>query len=108
MNEKTAKELLKKSVIHTSDNFTNALMDQIEALPVKESPQLPLRRIAFVIGVLAVVIIALAYRSLYGWEIITTFSLNKTPILLGLTFVLLLAVNYMLRLQNTQNRLASF
>ncbi len=103
MNDKTTKHLLKKSMVKTSDNFTDALMEKIEAAPSPKTIKLPLGRIARLVAVIALVISAIVYRSLYYWEGTSALSTGKTPIFIGLTLVLLLAVNYVLRLQALQN-----
>lgn len=105
MKEETAKQLLKQSKVPTSAGFTDALMEQIEALPVRETPTFPLGRIAAWVGVIALVMSILVYRRLGAWEGFQAVSLGKTPLLIGVTLVLLLAVNYVLRLQRTQRKM---
>lgn len=103
MNEKTTKHLLKKSKVTTSDTFTDALMEKIEAAPAPKTSKLPLGRIAKLVAVIALVISVTVYRSLYYWEGMAAISISKTPIFIAFTLVLLLAVNYVLRLQALQS-----
>ncbi|MEM8927305.1 MAG: hypothetical protein AAGC45_03820 [Bacteroidota bacterium] len=103
MNAKDTKELLGKSIIETSDDFTNKLMLRIEAEKVKKKSFGWNFTLTF--SVLVFATLAMSFTSYqfmqYGITVFDTdFEIEGIPIFLTTTALLLLAINHVLRLNH--------
>lgn len=104
MNEKDTKELLEKSIIETSDDFTDKLMQRLEAAEVAEKTSV--WRFTPIFSVLIVVILTLSfafYKYLESGATLfqTGIEISRTPIFLIVTVLLLFAINHILKLNET-------
>ncbi|MEM6686646.1 MAG: hypothetical protein AAF617_12765 [Bacteroidota bacterium] len=108
MKEEQLKNLMQKSTVATSDDFTDALMQQLETL---EETQ-PIKLISFR-KIVAFSIASLVILSLIAYQYVTPFlselsgsvQINKTPIFAAFLLLCLLGLNYVLRLQRSYREL---
>ncbi|MEM6719747.1 MAG: hypothetical protein AAF611_10550 [Bacteroidota bacterium] len=108
MKEEQLKNLMQKSTVETSDNFTDALMQQLEMLEETKPIQLISFRkmIAFSVASLVIVsLIAYQYLAPFLSELSGSVKVTKTPIFAVCLLVCLLGLNYMLRLQQSYRKL---
>ncbi|WP_422860742.1 hypothetical protein ACOKFD_07885 [Flagellimonas sp. S174] len=103
MNEKDIKELLGKSIIKASDDFTDKLMLRLEAKKVTKKSFVSNFTLTF--SVLALAILAMSF-TLYKYMsdcftlFDTDFEIDRIPIFVTTTALLLLAINHVLRLNH--------
>ncbi len=111
MNEETAKKLIKKSTIPTSEDFTDKLFLKVEEEQAKkiestwgvQSLRYPMLALLVGGGVYFMVLFTGFLPKLEVFEY--KFQLNKIPFLVILLFALLLGANHVLRLQTILNNL---
>ena len=108
MKEESLKNLMQKSTVATSDDFTDALMQQLENLEETK----PIRLISFkkmmvlcVASLVIVSLIAFTYLAPFLSELSGTVKIARTPIFAAFLIVCLLGLNYILRLQQNYRKL---
>jgi len=105
MNEEKAKVLLKKSALKTTEDFTDDLMEQIEAKSAAQvQPNLPsikviLLTLALVVLLLSFLLFDTNFKFLSEIDIIG--SAHRTKLFTVLLFSVLLGVNHLLKMQHT-------
>ena len=109
MNEDQAKELLKKSALKTTANFTDRLMEQLEAKPAAQvQPNFPSITGTFVLlaGVLLLVSFILFYTDFkFLAEIKVMGNAYHTKFFVIFLFLVLLGANHLLKLQHRSKSL---
>lgn len=106
MNEKDTKELLEKSIIETSGNFSDKLMHRIEAEELEgETSVWSFKSVFSVLVVVVAVVSFVLYKYLESGIIF--FENRRTPIFAAITILLLLAINYVLKLYEEYNMFKS-
>lgn len=105
MNENQAKKLLKKSALQTTENFTDRLMEQIDAAHViQELPLFPsIKEVVLITGVVMLLLSFLIFNTnfRYDLEIGNVFSISRTKLFLAVLFLVVLGVNYILKLYHS-------
>ncbi|MEZ4778574.1 MAG: hypothetical protein R2786_04255 [Flavobacteriaceae bacterium] len=111
MNEEQAKILLKKSALQTTENFTDNLMEQIEATPVTHlQPNFPsVKRVLSIITLIVLLISLLLFytdfKFLSEFEIVS--GAHRTKLFAAVLFSALLGVNHILKLQHSSKYLCN-
>lgn len=106
MNEKDTKELLEKSIIETSNGFTDKLMQRIE---VKERVEKTIVwRFKPIFSILIIAMLAISFTFYKYLEssaglFDSGIEIGRTPIFLIGTILLFLTLNYILRLNEVYN-----
>lgn len=109
MNEDQIKILLKKSALKTTENFTDNLMEQIEAKPaVQVQPVFPsIKGVFLITGLLVMLLSFLLFYTNFTFlseiEIIGNF--HRTKLFAVLLFLVLFGVNHLLKIQHTSKYL---
>lgn len=103
MNEKETKELIEKSIIPTSDGFTDKLMLRLEAREVDKKTAV--WRFIPTISAITVVVLAVnfvVYKYLESGVTLfsTDLKVDGIPIFLATTVLLLIAINHILKLNH--------
>lgn len=108
MNEKEAKKWVKKSIVTTSDDFTDKLMERLESKPVVVKTFVwPFKTIFCLILTVMLSVSYLIYKNfdssynLFSADI----DISGTHIFLGTTILFLLALNHVLKLNETYKSL---
>ena len=113
MEEETAKKLIQKSIVNTSEDFTDKLLLKIKVekeKPITDISSVQLFRypVLAMIGGGVVFFIVLLIGFLPKLEVFNhQLQLNRTPFLIILLFLLFMSANHFLRLQsfiNNENR----
>lgn len=110
MKEEIAKNLIQKSKVNTSDDFTDKLMLKVEAEKARSVTSTP-KLLSFRYPLLAMIGgIVVFFMILFSGFIPRLMffdyhlQLNKTPFLILLSFLLIMGVNHILRLKvNLEN-----
>ncbi|MGS2760637.1 hypothetical protein [Sinomicrobium sp. M5D2P9] len=112
MKERIARELVRKSSVNTSEDFTDKLLLKIEAEKASPSltnwPGIPSFRYAVLtIAGTGIVSLILLYSGLLPKFTLLDFELqiNKTPFLVVLLLLLLTGINHLLKLQHLTTNL---
>ncbi|WP_235298181.1 hypothetical protein [Portibacter marinus] len=107
MNEDRAKVLLKQSGLTTTENFTDVLMEKIEA---KSAVRVQLaftsikKALFFIAAILLLLSIYIFYSRFSSFsEIVIIGDLHRTKLFAVLLITVLLAVNYLLKMQHIYN-----
>ena len=109
MNEEQTKELLKKSALQTTENFTESLMEQIEAKSIDQvQPNLPsingaLLPIAAVALLLSVLLYYTNFTFLSEFDIFG--NAHRTKLFIVLLLSVLFGLNHLLKMQHTSKYL---
>lgn len=110
MKEDVTKALLQKSTIHTSDDFTDRLVQKIKEQQLQPSTVSQIQSLLYPIAAViiggivffaAVLFDALPKIQVFNFQV----QLNKTPLLILLAVLLLFGVNHLLKLQATLTHL---
>ncbi|GAA5032881.1 hypothetical protein GCM10011506_22950 [Marivirga lumbricoides] len=104
MKEEEARNIIQKSVVHTSDDFTDQLMSRI-ALEEKKVPSVKLRFLPLFIGCLAV----LGFAVLLSWwasglsmsNDMLNPSILKRIFQIGISLFLIISVNFIYSLKKS-------
>lgn len=100
MNEEKARDLLQKSIVETSDDFTDKLMRRLDAEKVAKKTLTWNFKPVFSILVLAMLPISFTfYKFLKSGA--SLFDIGRTPIFVVAAVLLFLGLNYILRLNET-------
>ena len=109
MNEDQAKVLLKKSALITTENFTDSLMEQIEAKSAAQvQPTFPsIKGIFFIIAIVVMLLSLLLFYTNFTFlsEIEIIGNAHRTKLFAVLLFSVLLGVNHLLKMQHTSKYL---
>jgi len=109
MNEEQTKVLIKKSALQTTENFTESLMEQIEAKSIDQvQPNLPsikgaLLPIAAVTLLLSFLLYYTNFTFLSKLEIFG--NAHRTKLFIVLLLPVLFGVNHLLKIRNTSKYL---
>ena len=105
MNENQAKALLKKSALKTTEDFTDSIMEQIEAkYKAQVQPTFPSIRVVFL--AIAMIVLLLSFLLFYTnftflSEIEIIGNAHRTKLFAVLLFLVLLGINHLLKMQHT-------
>ncbi|WP_445908675.1 hypothetical protein [Yeosuana sp.] len=109
MNEDQVKILIKKSALKTTENFTDSLMEQIEA---KSAPQVQpvfpaIKGVFLIIGLLVMLLSFLLFYTNFSFlsEIEIIGNAHRTKLFAVLLFSVLFGVNHLLKIQHTSKNL---
>lgn len=109
MNENQTKALLKKSALKTTENFTDSLMEQIEAKSAAQvQPNLPSIKVVFLIVAFVVLLVSclLFYINFTFLSELEIFgNARRTKLFAVVLFSVLLGVNHLLKMQHTSKHL---
>ena len=109
MNENQAKRLLKKSALKTTENFTDSLMEQIEAKSATQvQPNFPsIKRVFSLIAIVLLLVSFLLFYTDFKFlsEIKFMGNAYHTKVFVVFFFVVLLGVNHLLKVQHTSKQL---
>jgi hypothetical protein len=109
MKEEHIKTLMKKSIVETSDDFTDALMQKVENLEEVSPVQILSFRKLFLIslvGLIFVSFVSYKYLAPYLSEVLGSVNSTRTPIYAMCLLVSLLGVNYILKLHQAYRKLS--
>jgi len=104
MNEEKARDLMQKSIVETSDDFTDKLMRRLEAEKAAKMPFAWNFAPTFAVLVLAILTISFtSYKFLKSGVNLFDIGLEigRTPIFTISTVIIFLALNYILKLNET-------
>lgn len=106
MNDKDTKQLLDKSIVEASDDFTDKLMQRLEAKKIDK--KVSVWRFTLIFSALVILLFVISYAS---YKLLKSDALPfyisienvKTPIFLMVTALLFLSLNYILKLNEAFN-----
>ncbi len=108
MNEEKTRDLLQKSIVETSDDFTDKLMRRLVVETAAKKPFVWNFTLTFSVLVLAILAVSLtSYKFLKSGVNLFAIGLevDRTPIFLISTVLFFLALNYILKLNHTYSLL---
>lgn len=108
MNEDQVKVILKKSALQTTENFTDSLMERIEAKSVTHiQPSLPsLKRALLIITLVVVFVSSLFFCIDFNFHpVLEIVGVHRTKLFVAVCFLVLLGINHLLRLQHSSKYL---
>lgn len=109
MNEDQTKVLLKKSALKTTENFTDNLMEQIEAKSTAQvqSTFPSIKGVFLTIAVIVLLLSFLLFHNNFTFlsEIEIIGNAHRTKLFAVLLFSVLLGVNHLLKMQHTSKYL---
>ncbi len=106
MKEEKARDLLQKSIIETSDDFTDKLMRRLEAeKAAKKTLSWSFTSMFLVLSLAILVLSFISYKFLKSGVDIFNIGLDigRTPIFIIGTILVFIALNYTLKLNETYN-----
>ncbi|WP_271767781.1 hypothetical protein [Aquimarina algiphila] len=101
MNDKLTQDLVKKSMIHTSDDFTDLLMNKIEEKNKQEIKVVfPVKKLLFGIATSLIIISFGAFKLLASSYHLFSLDIriSKMPVLITIVLLFLLGMYYILRM----------
>ncbi|MAO38114.1 MAG: hypothetical protein CMP12_19825 [Zunongwangia sp.] len=107
MNEDQAKVILKKSTLKTTDNFTDSVMEQIEANTRVQFKFPPIKNIFFkIVAVVLPLFFLLFFKTFTFLPRLEIFGdVYRTKLFALLLFSVLLGINYLLKLHYSSKQL---
>ena len=102
MTEEELKQLMQKSIIKTSDDFTDNLMQKIDTQAQAEKEKVVVlpsfNKRLLILSIIMIISSRIAYLILKKSAIID-ISVSKTPLFLGFVLAFLFALNYLLKMK---------